>query len=172
MSWRNEFQASSTRPVFIFCQIFGISWHMIYQSRAPKALRNFEKSTNMPKKIGKKWRKDLFNLPYTHFSADFAYPKIQFRVKTRKQQVMIYDNSHNLKKNCSGNFEISSKYTPAMKFFLAIILMIFGKLKRQLGRFTNELFEMSTVSSWVHLEISSGSVDIRLWDKFNSVKKK
>ena len=49
-----------------------------------------------------------------------------------------------------------------MKFFLAVILVIFGKLKRQLGKEMKELCEMSTVSSSVHLEISSGSVDILL----------
>ena len=57
-----------------------------------------------------------------------------------------------------------------MKFFLAVILVIFGKLKRQLGKEMKELCEMSTVSSSVHLEISSGSVDILLCDKFNSAK--
>ena len=53
-------------------------------------------------------------------------------------------------------------YIPAMKFFLALILMIFGKLRRQFGNEMKELCEMSTVSSWLQLDTSSGSVDILL----------
>ena len=49
-----------------------------------------------------------------------------------------------------------------MKFFLALILMIFGKLRRQFGNEMKELCEMSTVSSWLQLDTSSGSVDILL----------
>lgn len=65
----------------------------------------------------------------------------------------------------------SSTSTSAMKFFLALICVILGKFKRQLGNEMNELCEISTVSSWVHFEISSGSEDILLKDKFRSVMK-
>jgi hypothetical protein len=57
---------------------------------------------------------------------------------------------------------------PAMKFFLALILRIFGKLRRQLGKEINELYEMSTVSSRLHLDTSSGRDDILLYDRFKS----
>jgi len=66
---------------------------------------------------------------------------------------------------------ISSTSTSAMKFFLALILMIFGKLRRQSGNRMKELCEISTVSICSQVEISSGSVDILLYDKFKSVIK-
>ena len=37
----------------------------------------------MTKIFDKIWRKALFNLPQTHFSADLKYPKIQFRVLSK-----------------------------------------------------------------------------------------
>ena len=58
-----------------------------------------------------------------------------------------------------------------MELFAALIWMIFGKLKRQAGNESNKLFEMSAVSSWLHLDTSSGRVDNLLKDKFKSVIK-
>ena len=59
MSWRNEFQASSTWPVFIFCQIFGIStWWFIKvgHRRRCKTLKNQQ---ICQKKIRQKMKKSL-----------------------------------------------------------------------------------------------------------------
>ena len=42
-------------------------------------LQNCEQSSNKSK-ICKKWRKTFFNMPWTHFPADFGSPKIKFRV--------------------------------------------------------------------------------------------
>lgn len=60
--------------------------------------------------------------------------------------------------------------SPAMKFFSALIELIFWAEKRHLGRDMNELWEMSTLSSCVSSFNSSGNVDIRLCDKFRSAK--
>jgi hypothetical protein len=46
--------------------------------------------------------------------------------------------------------------------------MILGSVKMQFGKAMKELCEMSTLSSCVHSTISSGKVDIRLFDKFSS----
>ena len=62
-----------------FCQIFDI-FDDFSKWNTPKTHCETLKNHQIYKIFGKKWRKALFNLPWTHLLADSVYPKIQFRV--------------------------------------------------------------------------------------------
>merc|ERR1719342_668864 len=70
-----------------------------------------------------------------------------------------------------GRYWSATTSTSAMKFLLATILMREGISARTGGIWMNELAEKSTVSRAVQLESSSGKLEIRLWDTFNSVSR-
>jgi len=57
----------------IFCQLFTILDDF---SKCCETLENHQICQN----FGKKWRKAFVDLPSTHFSADYRYPKVGFRV--------------------------------------------------------------------------------------------
>ena len=63
--WRNGLKASWTRLFFIFCQIFAI-FDYFSKWNLPKALWNFEKSSNMPE-IWQKMKKSLVWLSLKSF---------------------------------------------------------------------------------------------------------
>ena len=65
----------------------------------------------------------------------------------------------------------ASTSTSAMKFLLATILIREGISARTGGIWMKELAEKSTVSRAVQFDSSSGKLEMRLWDTFNSEKK-
>ena len=74
--WRNGLKASWTRLFLIFWPNFlpylRNFQYGVMNRRCCETLKNHQ----IWQKFGKKWRKSLFNLPTTHFSADSGYSKI------------------------------------------------------------------------------------------------
>ena len=75
-----------------FCQFLGTHLMIFFLVEHSEDAAELWKIIKYGKKIWKNWRKALFNLPLTHFSADSGYSKIRFQVLILPAQVINVSN--------------------------------------------------------------------------------
>ena len=94
---KNEFTSSWARRFFIFLPNL-----IIFRNSAVSSVCSTLKNHQIWQKIGKKWRKALFNLPQTHFSTVLPKPRFQLPNPSLFSNFKVFFKNNFQKKNLLG----------------------------------------------------------------------